>query len=437
MTSMRLRIFLYLVLMTTLVWGAAAVIVQLHTRAEVQRVLDKRLMESARMVSSLIGEGQVVPAIRSASPTSPFSGQSQLSCQIWTMGGELVARSNSAPSESLASETEGFSERTVNGEAWRVYSMRVSGSPYLVAIGDSLALREGLVGSVVQGLLWPALIGLLVLGVLIWGALERGLRPVEELTRALAKRGPDDLLPVHPPKGASELKPFAQAVNDLVARLKSARQREREFTSAAAHELRTPLAGIRLQAQVAASTTDAQARKQALLLIQTSVDRTAHLVGNLLTLAREDDRQPMRDHDKQWLCLDDMLAPYRTDKRLRLRNEMSELHVDPARFGVVISNLLSNASAAARSAIEVSIEHTDKGPLLVVEDDGRGVPQDELSKLGQRFYRLPHSPSTGSGLGLSIVSAAVKAHSGHVRFTSSALGGLRVEIIGLDIRSHL
>lgn len=434
MTSMRLRIFLVLILMTTLVWGGSVVWVQLQTRAEVQRVLDRRLMESAGMVSSLIGEGQVVPVIRPPAPATGLGDGQKLSCQIWTLGGDLVAKSNSAPSQMLATSEEGFSQRTINGETWRVYTVQVPRTPYWVMVGDSLAVRDGLVGSVVQGLLLPALLGLVVLGFLIWGALDAGLRPVRRMAAALVGRDTKTLPPLDLPSDASELHPVVHAVNDLMARVMAARQRETEFTAAAAHELRTPLAGIRIQAQVAASTSDPQARADALKLIQTSVDRTARLVTNLLTLAREDEASPLNEADRRWLTLGDLLAPLNTDKRLQIIGSERTLHVVPARFELVLSNLLTNAIAHAHQKIRIAVEDQADGPVLIVEDDGAGVSPDELSKLGQRFYRPANSRSDGSGLGLSIAKSAVTAHGAKLGFTASPLGGLRIEIRGLAIR---
>lgn len=433
MTSMRLRIFLVLILMTSLVWGGSVVWVHLQTRVEVQRVLDRRLMESAGMVSSLIGEGQVVPVIRPPVPASGLSEARKLSCQIWTLNGDLVAKSNSAPTQMLAASEEGFSQRTINGETWRVYTVQVARTPYWVMVGDSLAVRDGLVSSVVRGLLLPALLGLVVLSLLIWGALDAGLYPVRRMADALVGRDPKTLLPLELPANASELHPVVHAVNDLMGRVMAARQRETEFTSAAAHELRTPLAGIRIQAQIAASTSDTQARANALKMIQSSVDRTARLVTNLLTLAREDDASPLNEEDRRWLTLGELLPPLNTDNRLQILGSERKLHVEPARIELVLGNLMTNAVTHAKQTIRIAIEGQSNTAVLIVEDDGVGVSQDELSKLGQRFYRPASSRSEGSGLGLSIARSAVNAHGGELRFKTSTLGGLRVEISGLTI----
>lgn len=431
MMSIRTRLFAILALVTALVWGGAVVWVEVQTRNEVQRVLDRRLMESARMVSSMMQPGSLSPVVNEEGGGRLAAYDQQLACQIWSMQGELIARSRSAPSAMLASGADGFSERVINGERWRVYTVHVPEGGYRVMVGDNLAVREHLVGSVVTGLLGPAVLGLLALGVLIWWSVGAGLRPIQQMTQALASRRADDLTPVDVAPGGKDLQPFVSALNDLIARVSEARRRETEFTAAAAHELRTPLAGLRVQAQIAANATDEGVRKHALEQIQTSVDRTARLVTGLLALARED--EAIEADDRRWTDLRALFAND-ADARLETTDQAFRIHVQPDRFETAVTNLLANAQAMACSRIRVAVEGQGGDAILVVEDDGPGVSTADLERLGRRFFRTSDAPVGGSGLGLSIVLSTMKAHGGAVRFTPSALGGLRVELHGLPIR---
>jgi len=430
--SIRTRLFAILALVTALVWGGAVVWVEVQTRNEVQRVLDRRLMESARMVSSMMQPGSLSPVVNEEGGGRLAAYDQQLACQIWSMQGELIARSRSAPSAMLASGEDGFSERVIDGERWRAYTVHVPEGGYRVMVGDNLAVREHLVGSVVTGLLGPAVLGLLALGVLIWWSVGAGLRPIQQMTQALASRRADDLTPVDVAPGGKDLQPFVSALNDLIARVSEARRRETEFTAAAAHELRTPLAGLRVQAQIAANATDEGVRKHALEQIQTSVDRTARLVTGLLALAREDEAAIEAD-DRRWIDLRALFASD-ADARLKAPDQAFRLHVQSDRFEAAAANLLANAQAMASSRIRVAVEGQGNDAILVVEDDGPGVSTADLERLGRRFFRTSDAPVGGSGLGLSIVLSTMKAHGGAVRFTSSALGGLRVELHGLPIR---
>ncbi len=432
MMSIRTRLFAILALVTALVWGGAVVWVEVQTRNEVQRVLDRRLMESARMVSSMMQPGSLSPVVNEEGGGRLAAYDQQLACQIWSMQGELIARSRSAPSAMLASGEDGFSERVIDGERWRVYTVHVPEGGYRVMVGDNLAVREHLVGSVVTGLLGPAVLGLLALGVLIWWSVGAGLRPIQQMTQALASRRADDLTPVDVAPGGKDLQPFVSALNDLIARVSEARRRETEFTAAAAHELRTPLAGLRVQAQIAANATDEGVRKHALEQIQTSVDRTARLVTGLLALAREDEAAIEAD-DRRWIDLRTLFAND-ADARLEVLDQAFRIYVQPDRFETAVANLLANAQAMASSRIRVAVEGQGNDAILVVEDDGPGVSTADLERLGRRFFRTSDAPVGGSGLGLSIVLSTMKAHGGAVRFTPSALGGLRVELHGLPIR---
>ena len=432
MMSIRTRLFAILALVTALVWGGAVVWVEVQTRNEVQRVLDRRLMESARMVSSMMQPGSLSPVVNEEGGGRLAAYDQQLACQIWSMQGELIARSRSAPSAMLASGADGFSERVIDGERWRVYTVHVPEGGYRVMVGDNLAVREHLVGSVVTGLLGPAVLGLLALGVLIWWSVGAGLRPIQQMTQALASRRADDLTPVDVAPGGKDLQPFVSALNDLIARVSEARRRETEFTAAAAHELRTPLAGLRVQAQIAANATDEGVRKHALEQIQTSVDRTARLVTGLLALAREDEAAIEAD-DRRWIDLHTLFAND-ADARLEVLDQPFRIYVQPDRFETAAANLLANAQAMASSRIRVAVEGQGNDAILVVEDDGPGVSTADLERLGRRFFRTSDAPVGGSGLGLSIVLSTMKAHGGAVRFTPSALGGLRVELHGLPIR---
>lgn len=429
MRSIRFRLFAILALVTALVWGGAVVWVQVQTRAEVQQMLDNRLVDSARMVSSLVRSGSIASAAPTDAPLQSDPADSQLSCQIWSVGGGLVDRSPGAPETRLSGEQGGFSDRVIEGQRWRVYTVHVAEAGVWVMIGDNMNVRDHLVGSVVRALLAPALLGLLALGLLIWWSVERGLAPIRSMADALAQRDADDLTAIRAPTGVRELRPFVAALNDLIARLDGARRREAEFTAAAAHELRTPLAGLRVQAQIAAGTEDAAVRERALSQIQTSVDRTAKLVSGLLALAREDETR-LGDGDQRWVLAETLLAGAAAgDDRIEASLSGLELLVDPDRFETALRNIIANAQAQSCSVIRVGLTQVGRGWRLIIEDDGPGVPAEDLMRLGQRFYRAAGAPAGGAGLGLSIALAAVKAHGGAAHFLPSPLGGLRVEII--------
>lgn len=299
MKSLRVRLFAILLLATGLIWLSAMAWIYLGSRREVERVLDNRLQEAARMVSSLVGAvGGTDPDGTPRTIQAPMSYERQLSCQIWSIDGRMVARSSGAPERRLSDAPAGFSEREVDGETWRVFTVEEPEKGVRVMVGDRLGLRERLVTDLIMGLLAPALLIIPLLGLLIWVSLGRGLRPLRLMARNLAARDADDMSPIDAARAPAEVRPLAAALNGLFLKVEAARRHERDVTAFAAHELRTPLTGLKTQAQVALAAKDPDVTRAALRQIMAAVDRSTHLVRQLLDAARLDaatEARPLTD----------------------------------------------------------------------------------------------------------------------------------------------
>ncbi|CAD7032134.1 two-component sensor histidine kinase [Pseudorhizobium endolithicum] len=223
MNSIRIRLFAILIATTGAVWLLAAAWIYASTQAEVERVLDARLMEAARMVSSLITDHQIDPAAAANAaaanaPPPPFeeargSYSRQLSCQIWSLQGSLVSRSESAPATSLASHTDGFEETEIDGERWRVYAVVNPTLGVRVLVGDSLEIRDRLIGDVIKGLLVPGIVILPILAGLIWLSVGRGLAPLTRIAEGTFRPfriGASSLGGWHRPAGGAAGHPGAE-----------------------------------------------------------------------------------------------------------------------------------------------------------------------------------------------------------------------------------
>ena len=299
MRSLRVRLFATLLLATGMIWLSAVAWIYLGSKREVEQVLDNRLQEAARMVSSLVGA--VGDAGTDGAPRTlpaPSAYERQLSCQIWSLDGRMVARSSGAPERRLTEAPAGFSQREVDGETWRVFTVEDAEKGVRVMVGDRLGLRERLVTDLIMGLVTPALLVVPLLGMLIWASLGRGLRPLRLMARNLAARDADDMSAIDAGRAPTEVRPLADALNGLFLKVEAARRHEREVTAFAAHELRTPLAGLKTQAQVAMAAADPEVVKAALRQILAAVDRTTRLVRQLLDAARLDadgETRPLTD----------------------------------------------------------------------------------------------------------------------------------------------
>ncbi|MGR3824796.1 MAG: ATP-binding protein [Salipiger marinus] len=437
--SLRLRLFLILVLATGLVWTSAVVWIERSTRAEVQRVLDARLAEAARMVSSLLSDRRIAMAEGGAPVAVPLQPhpdyQHQLSCQIWSLQGTLVGRSEGAPDSELTGAAEpGYSESSVGGERWRVFTVQNEALGVRVMVGDSLTVREGLVADVRDGLLVPLAVVLPLLAGLIWVSVGQGLAPLDRLAGSLRARDPSETGPLPQGEVPAEIRPVQRALDGLFARLAKAREAERDFTAFAAHELKTPLAGLRMQAQIARMAQDGAVRDRALRAIETSVDRTDRLVRQMLELAAVDRAAPapgevVPHRLGEEICAG--LAPLAEARGvtfdMRLDHAPLALRSSPFLLQAALRNLVENAVLASPAGGVVRV--WQQGAVLLVQDEGPGMPAPLRARATERFLRGPGAAGQGSGLGLAIADVAMERLGGALVLPAAIAGhGQRAEL---------
>ncbi|GAU82395.1 ATP-binding protein [Bosea sp. BIWAKO-01] len=417
MTSLRTRLFVILIAATGLIWLSAVAWIYLDSRSKLEHVLDTRLQEAAKMVHSLVDTGRMPETAIAGLPgatVEPAFYERQLSCQIWSLDGRLVARSSGAPGSQLTDQAAGFSDRTVDGERWRVYAVEDAQKGIRVMVGDRIGLRHGLVNDLIAGLLAPALLIAPLLGLLIWLSLGRGLRPLATMAAELKSRDAEDMRPLAAAEAPIEVRPLADALNGLFDKVAAARRHEREITAFAAHELRTPLAGLKTQAQIALATTDATIREGALRQILISVDRTARLVRQLLTLAKLETEQQgpatgrIRISGLLAEIIDSTPPAAGIDVELDPGLAVLEVPGDRESLALALRNLHENAIQHMPRGGTVSWRPAADGRGVAVCDQGPGIPQEELGLVTQRFYRGRHKSPTGTGLGLTIVDIAAR-----------------------------
>jgi two-component system sensor histidine kinase QseC len=439
--SLRTRLFAILVAATGTIWLIAIGWIYVGTRQEVERVLDARLQEAARMVVSL-GTSKSIAAPSAEAGTDAGAEtliyERQLACQIWSLDGRLVARSRGAPSQSFGGTETGFSDRRIEGENWRVFTLEDSDRGLRVLVGDRIGVREHLVTDIIEGLLAPTLLILPLLGFLIWSSLNRGRRPLRNLALELQRRQADDMSPVEAGRAPTEILPMMAALNTLFSKVETARRHEREITAFAAHELRTPLAGLKTQAQVALGTTDPEARSCALRQIILAVDRTTRLVRQLLDIANLDAHQNRGPKARlnAGAIVQDIVAAQSMREGLRVE-------MDPMLNWITLGANAELLLLALRNLFENAVQHTtppglvrwslERRPgeiVVTLEDEGPGIPADELPLVTRRFYRGRHKSPSGTGLGLAIAELALRANSARLNLVNRTdRRGLRAEVI--------
>lgn len=443
MNSIRTRLFLILMLTTGVVWISAAAWISLSTQAQIQRVLDARLVEAARMVSSLLAR-QKLAALPDQSQLANMAVSHpaydrQLACQIWALDGTLMGRSDGAPLQPMTQGSPGFSETVVNGETWRVYTVENAELGMRVLVGDTLKVRDSLVADVIRGLAIPGLLILPVLAGLIWLSVRKGLAPLSALTWALEMRPASDLSAIEDNESSSEIAPMIRSLNGLLARLKAAREHERDFTAFAAHELRTPIAGLKTQAQVALASNDQTVRENALRQIAVGVDRTARLIRQLTDLTNAESGLLCNEGAIVSLgrtlesLAEDIAHHYPKKAAVVLNEELfpTALSVNGSLLVLAARNLLENAVLHSPPGRPVNcwLRREEGGAIVLgIDDDGPGIPDDELHKVRDRFFRGRNKTPMGSGLGLAIAEMALERIGGELHLENRPEGGLRSKI---------
>ena len=434
--SIKRRLLVVLLLVTLLAWGVALVFSYRDTRHELDELLDGHLAQSTSLLIAQVGheaddlDTERAPQLHRYSRNVAF--------QVWEKGRKLVLHSASAPNTPLSSTHEGFSNSRVDGKPWRVFSAWDDSRHFLIQVGERRKVRDKLAENIAENLLQPLLLTLPVLALLIWFGVARGLRPLQTLSSQVAQRRADNLASLDDGVVPTEVLPLVQGLNHLFARLRDSLDKERRFTADAAHELRTPLAAIMSQAQVArAAAADAE-RQRALDNVVLGCNRAAHLVDQLLTLARLEPEQLKTGEacDLRALVVEVIseLAPVAVRKNIELQlaegSAVRAPGVAPL-LGILMRNLIDNAIRYSPSASRVQVAVTrraDKAVFSVV-DQGPGIPADARELVWERFYRVLGSEETGSGLGLSIVKRIADLHHAHVTLAAGEDGmGLRVEV---------
>ncbi len=445
-TSLAQRLTLTTLAFVAAIWAASVGVAWYVTRHELNELLDAHLAQTAALLATGEVDDDDDGVVQAATLLHRY--QSRVAFQIWHKG-RLRARSADAPEVPLAdAQARGLSDRRIDGTAWRVFTAvrREDGKlKDVIHVGEHVSARRHVLLASLRGTLLPLLLALPLLAAAIAWTVRRALRPLRTLSRSVAARQPQALEALPEDGVLPEVRPLVQALNGLFRRVAEHLASERRFTADAAHELRTPIAAIRMQAQVAQGATQDAERAAALAATVAGCDRAAHLVEQLLQLARlEAD------------AADGVLAPAApvdlaaaVGERLRELQAMATgrgqrivfepppqpvpVPIAPALLAVLLRNLLDNAlrysPAGATVRVAVAGGSAGAGAVLGVEDSGPGLDEAAIARLGERFFRVLGSGQSGSGLGWSIVQRLARLHDLQLQIDRSPeLGGLRVRV---------
>jgi two-component system sensor histidine kinase QseC len=371
---------------------------------QAEQLFDSQLKVTARLIARIHADNP-------DNQGSPVDLDENIAFQVWR-DGQLVARSSNAPEAAIAKQQPGFGYYNFAGYRWRTLSY-FSDDQWVMAAERS-DIRFSLAENVITKSLLPTLIGLPVLGLLIWLIVTRGMRPLRNLARELSGKQADDLRPLSTVLPKQELAQIIASTNGLLQRLESSLQREKQFASDAAHELRTPIISLKIQLHNMAQ--DLTGHPQEIAQINQTANQLEHVVEQILALYRSSP-----DHyNAQFVPLDlsaltqDIIAEEygsieRKGQSIEFHGDSQFILGDRFSLGTLIHNLLGNANkyTPAGGQILVSVSRDSDAVVLRVEDSGPGIAEDQYQRVFQRFYRVGgdrhQSGEPGCGLGLAIV----------------------------------
>jgi two-component system, OmpR family, sensor histidine kinase QseC len=359
--------------------------------------------------------------------------------QIWTLDMQTRSRLGSlaiVPLQDFA--VEGFGWVSIGGERLRVHSSWNKARTMQIQIAQPRHLREALNRQALLRMIAEAVILIVIACVLIWWIVTASIKPLKHTADMVGQRSQHNLGPVDVGGAPREVRPLLDALNRLLQRVGETLQMERRFTADAAHELRTPLAAIRANAQVLVAARDAEERESTARDLIASVDRNTRLVEQLLSLARADQSAGgghFQDLDLAQV-VDDQLQSHRGlagRLGIALTGALQTAHLkgDSALLAVLVRNLVDNALryTPAGGSVRVSTAREEDAAVLVVEDTGPGIAPDEREKVFERFYRVAGPRATGSGLGLSIAQRIAELHGATIQIVAGPEGkGTRISV---------
>ena len=339
-----------------------------------------------------------------------------------------------------------YSNLSLDDKAIRMVSLQVPSilsEKVYIHVAETLNKRQDMMIDILLADLIPQLLLTLLISILLFEGISHGLAPLHKLAKDISQRSPSDLSPISETQVFTEVRALTDTINTLLEKLSAAIASQQRFIANAAHQLRTPLAGLKLQAERAKREDDILTMQPALSQIQNSADKASHMITQLLALARSG---PINSkHQMEEVNLYDLVKtvciewlPKALEKQIEISFDVIEqshfVKGDRVLLTELLANLLDNAIKYGHKKGNIIVRLTQNPlPCLSVEDDGPGITELEKDKIFERFYRIPGSSGDGCGLGLAIVKEIADLHQMKLSLLSSNSGGTRIDLQYIEI----
>ncbi|OGT37274.1 MAG: hypothetical protein A3F12_05550 [Gammaproteobacteria bacterium RIFCSPHIGHO2_12_FULL_38_14] len=410
----------------------------------IEPYLDAQLIRATYLIETLNQLSSQDQETRTAIIHSLFESESitkqKFFFQVWSDNGKLLLHSADAAKVSLKNSPVGFSNKIINNNDWRVYSAYQAKSKAKIVVAELYNLRRELADDIARSNANMLLITYPIFGILVWVIISVALRSITRVTAEISNRASTYLEPVQLTEIPIEIKPLIAELNQLFIRLQRAFERNKRFAADAAHELRTPLAALKTNVQVALKAENETDRNKALQKVIECVDRSSHVVTQLLTLSRLGDEEALADIkpvDLHKIATEIIayIAPHALEKNIEIELASPPEHTtivgNYTALGILIRNIVDNAIryTPENGEVKVAIIDTPKQIIFRVIDTGSGIPAELHERVFERFYRVLGTKASGSGLGLAIVHQISNLHHGEIMLSTPPQGkGLQFDV---------
>ena len=430
MKSIRLYLILTLLAAVTLGNFVAAVYGYKSSMTQAEALLDKQLADTAAIIQTM----------RPGSQTISPPPSERLAFQIWTADRKLVQRSQNSSQEPITELEAGYRDENFEGYRWRVLSQFDADSSLWLMVAERIDIRINLADDIILRALLPIIISLPLIAAIVWLVVGNGLSLIGKLANELREKRADDLTRLATADPPVELVPVVDAINGLLYRLDESINRERRFSSDAAHELRTPISALKVH--VHNLRKQFPNRNEDLLVLDRDLGRLSHLIEQIMVLYRTSPEHYQAS--MQTINLSDLARSVIADlysdidakaQTISLSGTSQTIVGDEDSLRIMLANLIQNASkySPEGASITVSVDKEDLGIWLGVTDTGPGIPLTEINQVFDRFRRVGgdrhESTVDGCGLGLSIVKHIASLHQANISLQNNEAGpGLTVSV---------
>jgi two-component system OmpR family sensor kinase len=431
--SLRARLLVFLLAAIVLAAGAQALVAYRTVLKEADDIFDYHMQQMALSLRAGLPPSAAVGGLGGAEQNFEFV------VQVWTVDGVRIFESaEEAALPQLA--VLGFADVRARGTTYRVFSMQTRG--LVIQVAQDMAARRNMAGSLALRTIVPVALMAPLLMLVVWWVVSLSLAPVARVRRQVASRQADDLSPVSEENLPEEVRPLVQELNLLFGRVRHAFDAQKHFVADAAHELRSPLAALKLQVQGLQRAPDDAARTLAVSRLSAGIDRATRLVEQMLALARHEASmaagakpETVDLAEVARLAISDAVAAAqarRIDIGVAQSDAGATVSGQPEALRMLLRNLIDNAVKYTPEGgrVDVGLVKRADAVELRVDDSGPGLPEAERARVLDRFYRSGEPQAPGSGLGLAIVKSIADLHGATVTVEKSeSLGGLCVRVV--------